>query len=218
MPSLPVQKPRALMALDATYDHPVDPDVDDLVQDKEEWDRGRVRIKPHHPPRSYHQILEDFAEQAREMEAKHGLSESPSDDGEARMSLGDNNEEPHSELQEQELWFTVTPTTSTTSSPVSSPKKRREDTARRVQRFSLPAVAIQTTSVTARTSVVGVETLLEAKSDKARFSLALENRNSRQSHQGGADSERERGGNENRLARGVAVGKLNQLLGRKAKG
>ena len=71
---------------------------------------------------------------------------------------------------------------------------RKEDTVRRRKRFSLPAVAIHTTPVTARPNVVG-----EGKAK--RWSLVLGNLKS--------------SGSE--FAHGVAAGKLSELLGRQSK-
>ena len=56
-----------------------------------------------------------------------------------------------------------TPTPSIASSPVSSSRRkqpRRENTARRSKRFSLPAIGLQTTVVTARTSVESEEAVV----------------------------------------------------------
>ncbi|KAL1748192.1 hypothetical protein HDZ31DRAFT_79887 [Schizophyllum fasciatum] len=94
-----------------------------------------------------------------------------------------------------------------------APDMRREDTARRHKRFSLPAVALHTTSVTARTSEArdggkGGPHGVRGK----RFSLVLSGR-----HQGKvagkrADEVEKEGDGE--LGRSVAAGKLSELLGR----
>lgn len=75
------------------------------------------------------------------------------------------------------------------SSPLRA--NRQEDTVRRRKRFSMPAVAIHTTPVTARPNVIG-----EGKSK--RWSLVLGNLKNN-----GSD-----------FAQGVAAGRLNELLGR----
>lgn len=80
-----------------------------------------------------------------------------------------------------------------------------EDTVRKHKRFSLPAVALQTTNVTARSGVVVAE---ERRGDHTRhhrlsrrLSLVLAS---------GGDS----AGSETDLSRGMAAEKLSDLLGR----
>ncbi|KAL1684128.1 hypothetical protein EV122DRAFT_257130 [Schizophyllum commune] len=95
---------------------------------------------------------------------------------------------------------------------------RREDTARRHKRFSLPAVALHTTSVTARTTEVkesgkGGPSGVRGK----RFSLVLSGRHGKSAGASGrkgdspAEDETEANGE---LGRGVAAEKLSELLGR----
>jgi FYVE/RhoGEF/PH domain-containing protein 5/6 len=103
---------------------------------------------------------------------------------------------------------------------ISSSPSQREDTARRRKRFSMPAVALQTTSVVARTEVgehdrdgVGVN-----GARVTRFSLVLGGRAQTHGH-GGTQSEvggkvRDAGGKAE-LGKGVAASKLSELLGRR---
>lgn len=83
-------------------------------------------------------------------------------------------------------------TASLPASPLRS--NRGEDTVRRRKRFSMPAVAIHTTPVTARPNVIG-----EGKGK--RWSLVLGNLKSSSSE----------------FTHGVAAGKLNDLLGRQSR-
>ncbi|KAJ3926886.1 MAG: hypothetical protein NXY57DRAFT_904870 [Lentinula lateritia] len=99
--------------------------------------------------------------------------------------------------------------------------ERREDTVRRNKRFSMPAVALQTTSVVARTQSMSPET-------SEMFSLVLGGRlgHSTGIHTGGRNehaspsSRRKGGGDGNKtqkgsdLGKGVAASRLNELLGR----
>ena len=80
----------------------------------------------------------------------------------------------------------------------SSPRKK-EDTVRRHKRFSLPAVAIQTTPVTTRPNVIG-------KGKTKRFSLLLGRAAGAVGHSSRSD-----------LGHGVAAGKLNELLKRNSR-
>ncbi|KAJ3806177.1 hypothetical protein F5876DRAFT_50523, partial [Lentinula aff. lateritia] len=100
--------------------------------------------------------------------------------------------------------------------------ERREDTVRRNKRFSMPAVALQTTSVVARTQSMSPE------SSGMRFSLVLGGRlgHSTGIHTGSCNehaspsSRRKGGGDENKtqegsdLGKGVAASRLNELLER----
>ena len=84
------------------------------------------------------------------------------------------------------------------SSLPSSPRKK-EDTARRHKRFSVPAVAIQTTPVTTRPNVIG-----EGKAK--RFSLVLGRAAGVVGHHSHPD-----------FGHGVAAGKLSELLKRNSR-
>ncbi len=98
---------------------------------------------------------------------------------------------------------------------------RKEDTARRNKCFSLPAVALQTTSVTTRSGqAVGggaMGSKIHQTSRSKRFSLVLGHRGSHVHGSGyGSKSDllqRVEGGNE--LVQGAAAGKLSELLGKK---
>ena len=75
------------------------------------------------------------------------------------------------------------------------PTPRKENTARRHKRFSLPAVALQTSPVTARPNVVG-------EGSSRRFSLVLGRRS--QVHAAEPSGFKD----------GLVVGKLSELLSR----
>lgn len=211
MPALPVDKqPQALMALDLTPSRDASFDGDVTADDRER--KGRLRLRPHQRLRSYHQILEDFEEQAR-LQGGQGEEE---DNGE-----GNDDEE------SEEAWYT--PTRSLASSPTSSPRKvRREDTTRRSKRFSLPAIALQTTSVTARTTIdaedAGDTSVTASPTKEAvgtpvrsrRFSLVLSGRRESGSGLGQGQGEFE-SLSDLRLSKGVAANKLSELLSRNLK-
>jgi FYVE/RhoGEF/PH domain-containing protein 5/6 len=162
-----------------------------------------VRIKNASRPKSYHQILEDFANQ----ESGNLDFVSPTQEGDLDQNQVGNEETPPRHL------------VSISSSPT-----RREDTARRSKRFSMPAVALQTTSVTARTAS-GVEEGGRAK----RFSLVLGGRiggghgasRTTHSHLGGRLSEGIDEGKHSEvknlgdLGGGVAASRLSDLLKRR---
>ncbi|TFK56922.1 hypothetical protein OE88DRAFT_73335 [Heliocybe sulcata] len=170
---------------------------------------SRLRSKTYNRPKSYVQILEEFQEQ------EHGLSPSSvaPGPGDSTVSLAETEDDGASDV------------------PVSP---RREDTARRHKRFSLPMVALQTTAVTARPT--------EDPRSK-RYSLVLNGRNSHLHGQhghmhsahhhhvqfahhahphghhsqmhgtSGVDAETT-GGKEAGLSSGAAAVKLNELLGK----
>ncbi|KAJ7065474.1 hypothetical protein C8F01DRAFT_1125715 [Mycena amicta] len=226
MPSLPLAStPEALMAIDrgqyrqqqAKYDRLRRGDLASQYavyahgeEGSEMSTHGVVRVRSPPPrPRSYHQILEDFEESSKFM-ISSPLDEEGEEDGN-------------------------TTATSTTSRSQSRPETiidlgdedddvPREDTARRNKRFSLPAVALQTTNVTARTQVVQERRLGSAIGGQPqravrtkRFSLVLGTR----PHVGGK-AQRELSPGKSRLGEelapdlgnGVAAGKLSELLGR----
>ena len=193
------------MALDLTPSRDASFDGDATADDREK--KGRLRLRPHQRLRSYHQILEDFEEQARQQ----GGQQEEEDDGE-----GNDDEEG------EEAWFTPTP--SLASSPASSPRKvRREDTARRMKRFSLPAIGLQNTSVTARTTIdaedAGDTSVTASPTKEAagtpgrsrRFSLVLSGRRESGSGLGQSQGEFE-SLSDLRLSKGVATNKLSELL------
>lgn len=199
MPSLPLapaSAPDALMAIDrepATPRRSKRRSVASISENEVDLslptppDAGaRMRMRQIQRPRSYHQILEDFDAAAQGHDVTADVVEE--DEGEEEVNLS------------------------------------REDTARRHKRFSLPAVALHTTSVTARTQVSG-ETRESGKASPhgvraKRFSLVLGGRH--QAKGVGAVGKRSDGTEEgskgdegtSELARGVAAGKLSELLGR----
>ena len=217
MPSLPVQRqPHALMAIDMTSNRDISFDnIDDVGSETEERERkGRIRIKSQQRVRSYQQLLEDFQEQSHAMRGR--LSSRASQSQMVRKAVGmddafeDEDVEGGGEGEEQD--HVDTPTQSMAFSPVSSRRKepRREDTARRSKRFSLPAIGLQTTVVTARTSIRSEEEVVVVPISK-RYSLVLAGRNS--SHQvdgaGSKGHQHEHGGQ----GRGLAAARLGELLG-----
>ncbi|KAJ7147665.1 hypothetical protein C8R43DRAFT_1129581 [Mycena crocata] len=170
----------------------------------------RVRVKSPPPrPRSYHQILGDFEEE----EAKY-----PRDArGGGRRGGG-----------RGRGWDGIGGGTVV----VDLSEPRKEDTARRNKRFSLPAVALQTTSVTARTQT---QVVLEGRSGTRggggagggdgrvparakRFSLVLGTRTHvhkpQHSEAGGAQGGRIEEDQAGELGKGLAAGKLSELLSR----
>lgn len=157
--------------------------------------RPAVRMKSSSRPRSYIQILEDFNENNQGPPST--ISESPNT---SRFSTRPNG----SSLVPDEREEDATNEASSSSIPPNSTNvrahPRKEDTARRHKRFSLPALALQTTPVTARPNVVG-----EGKSK--RFSLMLG-----KSAISSAPPTGDLGGS---FMHGMAAGKLNELLGKR---
>jgi hypothetical protein len=159
-------------------------------------ERVRAVRSPPPRPRSYHQILEDFEESRLgitstvQEDADEDADEDSSGSG-AQMQTGVDADE--------------------------EPRTRREDTARRNKRFSLPAVALQTTSVTARTQAMQDGRHRDGRSPgrTKRFSLVLGSRPSKtQSEMVGRGRIEEEDAAGPELAKGVAAGKLSELLGR----
>ncbi|KAK7031745.1 hypothetical protein R3P38DRAFT_2925523 [Favolaschia claudopus] len=165
--------------------------------------RERVRAVRSPPPRpkSYVQILEDFEEaaagQEEEQSAESGSGSAPNSRRQTVVDLDD--------AEDDGGWA-----------------ERREDTARRNKRFSLPAVALQTTSVTARTTMPegrAREGARAAPKAAKRFSLVLGTRH-HHGHGHGKTHASEMHGRgrieeeETELGKGVAAGKLSELLGR----
>jgi FYVE/RhoGEF/PH domain-containing protein 5/6 len=187
----------------------------DLSPDK----RGRVKLKSHHSrPRSYHQILEDFQDMDQ---GRSDVLNLPLEEGEDEDHEEENLDHADYLGLRRESSLMSTGPISASSSP------RREDTARRNKRFSLPAVSLQTTSVTARTGFgdgeagTGGNSASQLRPNK-RFSLVLGG--SRHHGQGGSRSQSEMtakveegsdGKGKGELGKGVAAGKLSELLGRK---
>jgi hypothetical protein len=166
----------------------------------------RIRMKSSVTrPRSYHLILEDF------QNLEQGLRSSP----ESRPTVGMRSSATPREGTESEAAAETdsiadfSPPPGRMDSQPSTPR-RKEDTARRHKRFSLPAMSIQTTPVTARPNATG-----EGRSK--RFSLVLGGRSSG-SRQAQGEIQREgeeRGFGKGDLGSGVAAVKLGELLGRR---
>ncbi|KAJ6568436.1 hypothetical protein DFH09DRAFT_983267 [Mycena vulgaris] len=153
----------------------------------------RVRVKSPPPrPRSYHQILEDFED------ARSGVTSTVQED------------------EEDEEYSSGSRPQTVVDLSDGPPQRRKEDTVRRNKRFSLPAVALQTTSVTARTQQVqeGRHRDGQPPVRTKRFSLVLGSRpHFSKSEIGGAPKGRIEE-EDSELGRGVAAGKLSELLGR----
>ncbi|KAL4259511.1 FYVE-type domain-containing protein [Pleurotus pulmonarius] len=195
--------PQALMALDSPLhrqersDNPAAGERSDRVE--------RVRLRTPSRPRSYHQILEDFGAEHRSQEELEPVHESHESSEPSTVRRGEEGN-----------------VVDLTSSPPSTPPLRNENTARRHQRFSVPAVALQTTSVMAHTisspdSESG-DTLppLAGRRRSKRFSLVL-GRSS--SHSQDPSGKRQQEASEMPSAKSefnsVAVGRLSELLSRK---
>ncbi|KAI0094987.1 hypothetical protein BDY19DRAFT_915766 [Irpex rosettiformis] len=156
-----------------------------------------VRFKSPSRPRSYIHILEDFSD--------GGSPEGITSGSLVQPRLGDPTG--HSSYVLDELAESEDDTSQAESGPVSAPPdvtitplprlRRNEDTVRKRKRFSLPALAIHTTPVTARPNAVG-----DGKSK--RWSLVLGNWRSGGPPQDGLDSPKH----------GVVVGKLSEMLRR----
>ncbi|KAI0801348.1 hypothetical protein C8Q74DRAFT_1192978 [Fomes fomentarius] len=161
-----------------------------------------MRLKPAQRPKSYIQILEEF--EAQEREASPAASPRASRFSE-RSTMDDLDERDEEVLdkdgQEAELPNAFASAGSQPSTP------RKENTARRHKRFSLPAVALQTSPVTTRPSSDG-----GSKAHGHRFSLVL-------GKGGGVSHQSEPGAGERSPTRtpfrhSMAAGRLNELLGR----
>jgi hypothetical protein len=155
----------------------------------------RIRIKSVTRPRSYHHILEDF--QGLEL----GL---PSSGGSAHTSSATQQETDSEAGVETDSIAGSSPQGLTDSQP--STPYRNEDTARRHKRYSLPAIALQTSPVTARPNATG-----EGRSK--RFSLVLGGKLSGRQVQ--SDIQYEVGERGCNLGNGIAAAKLGELLGRR---
>jgi len=158
-------------------------------------------------PRSYHQILEDFntEDQDREKVQVRGrgrfeVVNTPLEEGEREGEV------------EEEEWGRPVPSSSSSSS-------RKENTARRGKRFSLPAVAVQTTSVVARTGIADDQAAVDGMKMNERFSLVLGGKHvHRRRNSSGPDVNRERDGGrdgEKEAGISVAAARLSELLGRR---
>ena len=198
----------------------------------------RVRIRPPSRPRSYLQILGDFNEgsppgsgfttgQRSNLEASSvGVSNSigaltaAGASGYLSTSISTSGEFFPESAEPVEDVF-ESPTNPEFNPPprvrwsISASPKRKEDTVRKKKRFSMPALAIQTTTVTAKANVSGT-------GKSKRFSLILGGRGSYsqpnlvENGRLGAGIEEEEGGNGrgSGFRNGAAVGKLSELLAR----
>lgn len=212
---LPPPAPSVLMALDAGGSKRELGRIEDYDDDHYS-PRGaspRIRIKPASRPRSYTQIVEDFERSPSELKlsSSMGLSASVAS-GVSALSTSfdiaessDEVDSPSSAMFPRQPFSTPPPSAFNNRS--SSTPRRQEDTARRQKRFSMPALALQTTPVTARPNVLG-----EGKSK--RFSLILGGKGS-----GGSSSSSlvhlagNREGGEGGYGKGAAASKLQELLG-----
>ncbi|KAF8877905.1 hypothetical protein BD779DRAFT_1556237 [Infundibulicybe gibba] len=202
MPTLPVSPtPQALMAIDRERGGR---EYSEEQHDHSGEKKERIRMRTQSRPKSYHQILEEFEHQQH---GRHDL-DSPLEEGDAELEL------------EQGDVVDGDATLSPSQISANLPQPRKEDTARRSKRFSLPAIAVQTTSVTARTndtSGANVDPAAPAARSK-RFSLVLGSRSHhRRPGSPGeiAKVEKHNSSEGGPLGRGVAAGKLSELLGRK---
>ncbi|KAA1477233.1 hypothetical protein DENSPDRAFT_578152 [Dentipellis sp. KUC8613] len=213
--------------------------------------RPVIRVKPPSRPRSFHQILEDFHGHARKGEAnnnngnghenRNGNSHEngaidlplPSPAGShfsvrtGSSTLDTAYLSPSSaahEFPQSPTALSCSPSQSShddSRPPTPRAHARREDTARRHKRFSMPAVGLHTAPVTARPNTSG-EGLAK------RFSLVLGGRSSRAHRGHGQEAQGNGNGNGHgqedgkdrmppppTLRHGAAAVKLGELLGRK---
>ncbi|KAI0830855.1 hypothetical protein BC628DRAFT_1312595 [Trametes gibbosa] len=176
-----------------------------------------VRLKPAPRPKSYIQLLEDFHEEGGAggdygYAAAAPSSASPSASPRASRFSERTMDETHGVLDERDE-DVFNDGRSAAAAPVavavdagSAPSTpRKENTARRHKRFSLPAVALQTSPVTARASQVGGG----ERRGGQRFSLVLGKGGGVAHH--GQDSP---GKLFPGLRHSMAAGRLSELLGR----
>lgn len=195
----------------------------------------RIRVKQPPRPRSYLQILEDFNEgspsgsgvitgQTNNLEAPSvgvngiGALTAAEASGFLSTSMSTSGDFSPESAEPTEDVF-ESPTSPEFSPPprvrwsVSASPKRREDTVRRKKRFSMPALAIQTTTVTTKTDANG-------SGKSKRFSLILGGRGSSsqpnltENNRLGASIEEEEGNTGDSGFRSGAAGKLSELLAR----
>jgi FYVE/RhoGEF/PH domain-containing protein 5/6 len=150
-------------------------------------------------PRSYYEILEDFQshDEGALTDLKMG-TESPSETGTI-------------------VGGSVIDLASDTARETERRRARegvKEDTARKLKRFSMPAVALQTTSVLARTVEVPAGSVGVGAGRVRRFSLIPGKGAASAASKAGADVSVS---GKRELGRGVAAGKLSELLGRRTK-
>jgi FYVE, RhoGEF and PH domain containing 5/6 len=197
-------------------------DAEDVFAAPEaEWNGGtppspsrlpRIRVRqPSQRPKSYVQILEEFTEEAQ---AQSQDCPTPHTGGSGR-AIAPSMSRTTSALSAQTAATSVlsletdpTEASEEASSSGSPRPTRREDTIRRHKRFSMPAMALQTTSVMVKPTTTG-----EGKSK--RFSLVLgRSGGTRKAVKGKGPSDGEEGRRSKGLAQGAAASKLSELLGR----
>ncbi|KZT63931.1 hypothetical protein DAEQUDRAFT_679472 [Daedalea quercina L-15889] len=190
--------PAALLAVDLALESPnrVLTRIEDesAIADAEDANGApavsAIRVRPVARPRSYVQILEDFHEHA------HGTpSPSPSRSRYGTSGWDDSTLDDSRVLGVDDGGSSLmldSPSNAGSSLPLTP---RKENTARRHKRFSLPAVALQTSPVTARPNVVG-------EGNSRRFSLVL------------GRSPGVHAPEPNGFKDGLAAGKLSELLSR----
>ena len=186
-------------------------------EEKERMPRMKLKLKSHHRIRSSQQILVDFQEQARTAEPEMGQEGGAGDE----IVVEDQDDNSF----EDDVFSS--PMRSFPPSPF-----RKEDTARKSKRFSLPAVALHATNVTARmTEGVGNVSPLSVSTDEQtgrghmssdvpssparykRSSWVLAGGNSQNCiDEGGMGGSRINGSEDGELVKGVAAVKLTELL------
>ncbi|KAG5721896.1 FYVE, RhoGEF and PH domain-containing protein 6, partial [Termitomyces sp. T112] len=218
VPSFPgTSTPRSLMAIEREPSPSIS-----YVQDFSAYDQSgnHRRIKPRLQStrvRSYNQLLENFEQN------DHGRS----DVMDSRLEEeNDSKENGCSDTDDDDLDCQSSSRVSI-NGQASSPRK--EDTVRRHERFSSPAVALHATNVTARTSAVFDDDDLTEdgasspiKTNK-RFSLVLGGRHRENSGMRGqsevtvqsGDSRSGAAGTKSELVKSIAAGKLSEILARK---
>ncbi|KAG6849678.1 hypothetical protein H0H93_006394 [Arthromyces matolae] len=222
MPSTPASTtPQALMAIDL---EPLSSSPRrDSHQDFGEENHKRIRSRPLPTPRprSYNMLLEDFEHNEHyRFDVLASPLEEEDDSGESRVQDRD-----HSHIDRQSSSLSSDGQGSLPSSP------RKEDTARRHKRFSLPAVGLHTTSVTARTNAIFEAPIedgaLSSPKGNKRFSLVLGGGRSPVSRLRGSRSELSTkpdlmdsvfghvGSKSELVGQSVAAGKLSEILSRK---
>ena len=227
MPSLLLptsQTPEALMALDreprrSRVLHRIDDEDGDEISHREGSGggggagaevgaNGRIRVKVIPPrPRSSYEIFDDHGPGGVTVAGGGGAAEA---EGEDSIMVG-------SELDLSRQLLSASPGSSSRRV-----EEEEEDTARRNKRFSMPAVAVQTTSVLARTAVVEGEREGGIGGRTKRFSLVLGGRVYGHGHGHGHGAQMDpvggsRGGHGKGnfdLGKGIAAIKLSELLGR----
>ncbi|EIN14293.1 hypothetical protein PUNSTDRAFT_96046 [Punctularia strigosozonata HHB-11173 SS5] len=164
-------------------------------------------------PKSYVQILEEFSEEAQissregsrlQDDDRHGKPTSPTMTRTTSALSAQT-------VATSALSLETDPTEEEASSSGSPRPMRKEDTARRHKRFSMPAMALQTTSVMVKPTTTG-----EGKSKRFSLVLGRSGGSTRKAAKAkGTAEEDEEGRRSKGLANGAAATKLNELLGRK---